>query len=36
MKRKSIKIKAKRKIQRYVDFTNILYPKYSNYSPYLF
>lgn len=33
MSNKSIKIKARRKIQRYVDFTNIVYPKYNN-SPY--
>lgn len=30
MKSKSIKIKARRKLQRYVDFTNILY-SFDNY-----
>lgn len=32
MKSKSIKIKARRKLQRYVDFTNILY-SFDNYYP---
>lgn len=32
MKSKSIKIKARRKLQRYVDFTNILY-SFDSYNP---
>lgn len=32
MKNKSIKIKARRKLQRYVNFTNILYD-FENYCP---
>lgn len=32
MKSKSIKIKARRKFQRYVDFTNILY-SFDSYNP---